>query len=65
MSMTEKLRLLKPHIRKVKGVWCVYFSNTPGAKNWEAWDYCSVLQGWSEPHYYHAETMPVGQRGEL
>lgn len=47
MSFEQKLRLDKPRIRKVNGVWCVYFSCTPGAKNWEAWQYVHKLSGLS------------------
>lgn len=53
MTMTEKLQLTKPHIRLVKGVWCVYFSNNPHAKNWAAWAYVNGLCN-NNAHYYHA-----------
>lgn len=66
MSMIEKLRLRKPHMRKVKGVWVVYFSNAPGARNWEAYWY-ALARNDSEyvAHYYHPGTVEVGERGYL
>ena len=43
MSFEQKLYLRKPHIRKVNGVWSVYFSNAPGACNWSAWEFIHWL----------------------